>query len=65
MNDSELIEEDFGNYIVTKKVGHGAFGDVYKATDIDTQQEFAVKVNIKYFVIYIGLFVRLNTAHYL
>jgi serine/threonine protein kinase len=60
MNDSELIEEDFGNYIITKKVGQGAFGDVYKATDIDTQQEVAVKVNIKYFVIYIGLLVRLN-----
>lgn len=33
-----------GKYKVTKKIGSGSFGEIYTATDIDTKEEFAVKL---------------------
>lgn len=31
-------------YKIQKKIGSGAFGDIYKAININTNQEFAVKL---------------------
>lgn len=33
-----------GKYRLTKKLGHGAFGDIFQAANIKTKEEVAVKL---------------------
>lgn len=43
------------NYQLTKKIGSGAFGEIWKATNVKTKQEFAVKfeeINAKHNQLY-------------
>ena len=38
--EGEIIAK---NYKIVKKIGKGAFGEIWKALNIKTQQEYAVK----------------------
>lgn len=33
-----------GRYKLTKKIGHGAFGDIFQAINLRTNEEVAVKL---------------------
>ena len=33
-----------GKYRLTKKIGHGAFGDIFKAVNVKTHESVAVKL---------------------
>lgn len=37
----------FNKYKVVKKLGEGSFGKIYSASNINTQQKFALKMVIK------------------
>lgn len=33
-----------GKYKLTKKIGHGSFGDIYLGINVETSQEVAIKL---------------------
>ena len=47
MSDIELVDEEYGSYVIKHQIGKGAFGNVYKALDRDSGQEVALKVSIR------------------
>lgn len=51
MSDSELVDEEYGSYVIKHQIGKGAFGNVYKAVDRDLGQEVALKVSTQLFVL--------------
>lgn len=53
MFDMEHFEDEQNNYSFHELIGKGAFGNVYKATDNDSRQDVAIKVqSLNIFVLF-------------